>query len=717
MFEPDNQYNMRRPRSLLSLSSVGQNADVRRRAEPIPSPDDDDSEQDSGIRQQRGSTPTAFHPERRDEEQERRVSEDETAPGLLARLRARFAGSRPTEAADEEGHLDAVHAAPPAVAVPVVPVALSSPHPDGDRYWRPLIDPLMVLGGVWNSKALIAATTIAGAAIGVAIALSTPKMYEATAELLVDPRELKIVERDLTATALPSDGTLAIVENQARVLVSGNVLTKVVDELDLAADPEFNGQASGFSIRGLVSDIRSILSGSDEGGGDVRRALAIGNLAESLDVSRSENTFVINVTASTRDAEKSAVIANKLTEVFLQTYGAIQANTAGRATDELSSRLAELQAGVEAAERAVEAFKAEHDIIDAQGRLITDDAIVKLNDQLSVARAHTIELNARAATARDVDIDAVLAGALPEQIASPVMTALRSQYSTLKQDVDRMSVRLGPRHPERLAAEAQLAGAREQIQIELRRINQAVQVDLQRAVQLEQDLAARLAQLKVGQADIAEEMVTLRELERAASSQRSVYEAYLLRARETGEQQTLNTANVSVISEAMPPLTSSGPSRAMTAILGTILGFLVGVGLGALRGGVASLSESGRMARTEKSRRQAQPISLPFEPTAWTGGQTYPPYRQPQMQTSLYPRAHGVELGQRSHPQQPLGASPAFDPVEWPADDDNDDDDDDDASPAARRDADPIEDIRESLRELREAVYELAASRSLRRHY
>src|SRR5690606_37641269 len=124
-----------------------------------------------------------------------------------------------------------------------------------------------------------------------------------------------------------------------------------------------------------------------------------------LTVERGGKTFVITISAVTLDGEKSALIANTMTDVFLQTYGQIQSSTAGRAEEELTSRLDQLRAGVEAAERKVETFKAENDLIDAQGRLVTDDEIVKLNEQLTVARARTLELNARAASTRSVNVD------------------------------------------------------------------------------------------------------------------------------------------------------------------------------------------------------------------------------------------------------------------------------------------------------------------------
>jgi uncharacterized protein involved in exopolysaccharide biosynthesis len=492
---------------------------------------------------------------------------------------------------------------PHTYAPPYTPAYSQSTPAEKDAAWRPLIDPAKVFSGVWNSKKIIAATTIAGAMIGVFMALSTPKKYEAFAELLIDPRDLKLADRDLTQTGLPSDATLAIIENQVRVLTSGTVLTKVVDKLNLTADPEFNGTAGGVTgIRDLIGILRSLLSRRDAANAEEwrARALAIQNLGRALQVERGGKTFVVLIGAKSQDPEKSALIANTLIDVFFQTYGEFQSHTAGRAADELTSRLDELRQSVEEAEQKVETFKAENDIFDAQGRPITDDEILRLNEQLATARARTLELNARAQSALAVKVDNVVGGTLPEEMTSGAMTELRAQYARLKQDSDRLAVRLGPRHPERMAVEAQLAGARDQIAGELRRIVSATQTELRRAVQLEQDLAGRLAQIKVSQGRRNSKLVTLRELEREANARRAVYEGYLLRAREAGEARGVNTANMSIISAAYPPLDPLGPSRATIALAGLLGGFFAGIGIGAARGIYWSIRDNSERRRGEE---------------------------------------------------------------------------------------------------------------------
>lgn len=541
-------------------------------------------------------------------------------PGLFDRMRGWAAARAATETASEPDDAPQTPPPPPAApaadlaprATPIAPRPETAPRPiieygpipladaSGGGTWRPLIDPVLVARHVARSKSLIFVGALLGALIGVGIAVSTPKRYEASTEILIDPRDLKLVERDLTGAGLPSEATVAIVENQVRVLTSGNVLAKVVSDLRLADDPEFNGTRGEGGLRGLIADLRSLVSGSGPSGDPTvrRRALAMENLREKLEVSRTGKTFVIRVGAITEEPEKSASIANTMAATFLQTYGEIQSGTAGRAAEELNARLSELRKGVEDAERAVETFKAQNDLVDAQGRLISDDEILKLNDQLATARARSLELDARAASARGVDANAVLNGALPEGVSSNLVTELRAQYAAQKAEADRLAVRLGPRHPQLLAVQAQLSGAREQLEGELRRIVTSTQVEQRRAAELVAQLSARLAQLKVRQGDNSSNLVTLRELEREATSKRAVYESYLLRARETGEQQGINTANMSVISPAEPPLEALGPSRAIISLTGLILGTLAGLGLAILLGAWASLR-----ARTSEPTR------------------------------------------------------------------------------------------------------------------
>ncbi|MER8482523.1 hypothetical protein [Mesorhizobium sp. M1322] len=106
----------------------------------------------------------------------------------------------------------------------------------------------------------------------------------------------------------------------------------------------------------------------------------------------------------------------------------------------------------------------------------------------------------------------------------------------------------------------------------------------------------------------------------------SVYEQYLLRAKEIGEQKDINTANINVISKAFAPLEPNGPSRAVTVLAGLLAGLASGVGLGAMRGAHASLRETANSRPRRRKRRfedqayqASAPPVLPVEATRRSG--------------------------------------------------------------------------------------------------
>src|SRR5690606_2854240 len=149
-------------------------------------------------------------------DQEARIREEMAA--VEAELRARLASgeegspSPPPAAA-------AYHAEGETAAYSRAEPAYNNRRPDADysdEEWKPLVDPRAVFDAVRRSRNLVLATTLLGLLLGVGYALSVPKMYVSTADILVDPRDIKVVGSDLTPSQLPTDASLAVAESQAR---------------------------------------------------------------------------------------------------------------------------------------------------------------------------------------------------------------------------------------------------------------------------------------------------------------------------------------------------------------------------------------------------------------------------------------------------------------------------------------------------------------------
>src|SRR5581483_2011990 len=114
-------------------------------------------------------------------------------------------------------------------------------------------DLLALFHVMWRRKGTIIATALIAACAAVIAGKSLAPKYTATAELYIDPRELQLVDRELTPRAQDVSGLSMVVESQARLITSNSVLFKVILDTNLDKDPEFGGASKGAltSLLGL----------------------------------------------------------------------------------------------------------------------------------------------------------------------------------------------------------------------------------------------------------------------------------------------------------------------------------------------------------------------------------------------------------------------------------------------------------------------------------
>src|SRR5690606_4052897 len=97
---------------------------------------------------------------------------------------------------------------------------------------------LQVLGIVWRRKWIIIACTIVALSGAIIVnGVVTPR-YTATASIIVEPRQQKIVEFDSVLSNLPV--SLETMESEVQVIRSPAMAKQVVDSLGLSALAEFN---------------------------------------------------------------------------------------------------------------------------------------------------------------------------------------------------------------------------------------------------------------------------------------------------------------------------------------------------------------------------------------------------------------------------------------------------------------------------------------------
>jgi uncharacterized protein involved in exopolysaccharide biosynthesis/Mrp family chromosome partitioning ATPase len=463
---------------------------------------------------------------------------------------------------------------------------------------------------LWQRKVAIAATGLICACVAVMIGKSLAPKYTATAQLYIDPRELQLVDRELTPRSQDISGLAMVVESQARVITSNNVLLQVIQDHHLERDPEFGGGEA----KSMMATLLGLFGIEIHSAGEVKlgQMAALETLNRHISVKKTDRTFIVDIDVWSNDPVKAAMLANAISAAYLEESKNSQSTAARRATTDLSGRLKELQERLRTAENTLAVYKAQNNFVGSQDTLISDQQLSASNQRLAAARALTLDAQAKydqIEASRRASTDA---GAIPEALQSPTIANLRSQYAEARKRYAELAGELGPLHPSLRQIEKQVEDLRRTINEETERFAQSAKNDLTRARDFEAALNKSLESQKRQSVQLSQASVRLRELERDVEASRDIYQSFLKRSRETQEQESLNTSNARIIGDAtVPTRRAFPPAASLLAMIGLLLG-----SLGAAAWIVAANRLSFSDPATPRDRAPTQPaIGTPVLPS------------------------------------------------------------------------------------------------------
>ncbi|QGY02671.1 polysaccharide biosynthesis tyrosine autokinase [Methylobacterium mesophilicum SR1.6/6] len=465
---------------------------------------------------------------------------------------------------------------------------MQEPHPERPAQGRP--DTTAEFGDLWRilwrRKTLVFGTALLLSLAVLAYAVIAPSLYTATAQILIDPRDRQVVSNDVNPGALSPDGGIAQVESQVKVIESDAVLGRAVAQAGLETEPGF-GVPQDSAVARTLASLRAMVVGPKSERRVDPRGRALDQLRRKLAVKRADKVFVIDVIVTTTDPDLSARIVNAIAGAYLADQTEARSDAAKRAAGDLRGRLDELRNAVSAADKKLEDYKAQNGLITSSGRLVNEQQLTDSNARLVAARARTAEAKARLQGIRDARGQAIGSGAMPEAVQSAVIDRLRGQYAELAAKEADLRTNLGERHPFIAAVRTQMQDVRRLIDAELNRIAGAAETEYQRAQANERTLTAELERLQRQSATTAKSSVQLRELEREVEASRTVYNTFLVRAREIKEQTSIDSSNARIITAARPPQDPSWPPRLILVAAALVGGLGLGAGLALTREYVA----------------------------------------------------------------------------------------------------------------------------------
>ena len=458
-------------------------------------------------------------------------------------------------------------------------------------------------------KLFVAILLLAVTAAILVTARSTP-LFTATANVTINTRQSTVVDSQAVLSGLTADSS--IVDTEVEILKSRHLTERVVDGLNLANDPEFNADlATPGPVQLALGGIAAIFGARpDEGGGDRdpvdmqrTKEAVIEAVRDRLTIRRVGLTYVMNVSFASGDPAKAARIANAYVERYLLEQLETKFDATRQANEWLNVRLGELRGEVQAAEAAVAQYQSTNNLLSASGTTLTEQEISTYNQQLATVRAQQAEAEARLRTARSQLARGSTGDDVGEALGSQVVQQLRQQRAEVSRRVADLTQRYGPRHPDMLRAQRELADIDGQIQAEIGRLVSNLEAQAQVARERTASMAGSLGTARGTLAANNAASVRLNELQRNAESVRTLYQSFLTRFQETSSQEGLEQSDARIVSRAAIPNAPSSPNIPLNLALGLILG--LGLGLAAVV--LAEMLDSGLMTGDEVERRLGLP--------------------------------------------------------------------------------------------------------------
>jgi uncharacterized protein involved in exopolysaccharide biosynthesis len=438
----------------------------------------------------------------------------------------------------------------------------------------------------WWLVALITALFLGLAGAYVVLA---PKTWRAATRVLLDPRDKQLVGSDVNKPQYSIEA--GWVETRVELVKSFGNLAAVVKKEGLAADPEIIGANA--------ADL----------GPDALDARAVRNLAEMVVVERPKENNIVDVTVTTKSAEKSARLSQAVAEAFVAGLAQAKVAQIEQANALLTRQVETMRQKMMEAEAKVEEYKRANGIAVTRGNLVDEETLRQLNEGLVAARQKAQDAKERwdklkqVLKSGEVQFPAGLDG-----VGSTVLSRLKIEAALAAKRRTEVEQDYGPLHPKARAAAAEMDRDRALILDQVKSLTATAEMDYQLARAAEDNVRKNLDRAQARLADKGEATVALQELENEALARRELYKSFVSRMEETHLQKSTQISDATIVSPAQVPLKPYAPRVAIILGLALLAGLGTGISAALLRGrrDVAAL-----LAERRRERAPVEPVARP----------------------------------------------------------------------------------------------------------
>lgn len=455
---------------------------------------------------------------------------------------------------------------------------------------------------------LVVACAAIGMAIAVAMILGSVPRFRAVETVLLDEERSELLEQ---VSPVPNAlRTNSAIESELEIIKSQALAMKVVERMGLHRDESFlfppvgtTDQVASF-LDSLADPLADLLTpepqspppepaagAEPEAPADPETAAkerAVSILRGNLDVRRVGRSFVIEISY----LGYNPVRARDIARAYGKSYRTFQLESttqvAANAGEWIQERLEVLEAQSLEAAADVQRFRAENELVQVRGDLLTDQQQSEMASELIRASAQRAEVGAVLSNLESLldepPAEALSVATLPGLNGSrEALQDLRQEYVATQRRYLTVAEEYGRDNSQAQELRNLLSALEDAIDEELRRAVNALRAEYEIALSREQSLREDLdAYTETEVSGDSAVLGRLAQLEAVADTYHAVYRDYLERYELTTQQQAFPIASVQIISPAETPGGASSPQKKLMLATGLFLGGLFGALLGAI---------------------------------------------------------------------------------------------------------------------------------------
>jgi uncharacterized protein involved in exopolysaccharide biosynthesis/Mrp family chromosome partitioning ATPase len=444
---------------------------------------------------------------------------------------------------------------------------VSHDAPKGSQISVPRI--LLIL---WERKFIVLFCTFVGLAVAVAHYVRTRPRYTAEATLALDVRKLQALPIESVVSPLPQESP--VLRTELDIIGSQVMAERVLAQLKKQADTDATKVlTSPESIAFFAPTPNTEIALAEREAMDRNLTRT---LMSNVRVVNDGRSYTIYISFTADDPMLAAMVANAYGESYIDYQIDLQTSGTRRVSDWLGERLVSLRSKLEESESLAATFKENAGIVKSDGTTLQSQEIAGLSAELTSLKAKMAASSAQLATAVEAQRNGKELD-LAEVLVSPIVQQLRVEEARVVRAIGELDDSGALKSSQLPQLKSQLESLKSQISREVTRIVDSKRAEIQTE---ERQLASIEESLKTTRDSMAENsqlVVHADQLDREASANRTIYESYLARYKQTIEQEGIESAEARMISEAVPSGRPASPNLVFGVLAGVLFGAMGGV--------------------------------------------------------------------------------------------------------------------------------------------